>query len=97
MKKLLSIIILSTSLTIIASCGKCKSDQEIATSTITPTIRATESPMSIEEYSYIFSIGAKDAEGIKDCTYEYDKKSKCGNRNIWKRRSSSSIQFRLCN
>ena len=75
MKKLLSVIMLSTSLTIIASCGKSKSDQEIATSTITPTIRATESPMSIEEYSYIFSIGAKDAEGIKDCTYEYDKKS----------------------
>ena len=75
MKKLLSIIMLSTSLTIIASCGKSKSDQETTTSTITPTIRATESPMSIEEYSYIFSIGMKDAEDIKDCTYEYDKKS----------------------
>ena len=66
---------LSTSLTIIASCGKSESDQLTTTPTITPTIRATESPMSIEEYSYIFSIGAKDAEGIKDCTYEYDKKS----------------------
>ena len=75
MKKLLSIIILSTSLTIIASCGKSKSDQLTTTPTITPTIRATEAPMSIEEYSYIFSIGAKDAEGIKDCTYEYDEKS----------------------
>ena len=75
MKKILSIIMLSTSLTIIAYCGKSESDQEIVTPTITPTIRATESPMSIEEYSYIFSIGAKDAEGIKDCTYEYDEKS----------------------
>ena len=75
MKKLLSIIMLSTSLTIITSCGKSKSDQEIAASTITPTIRTTEASMSIEEYSYIFSIGMKDAENIKDCTYEYDKKS----------------------
>ena len=75
MKKLLSIIMLSTLLTSIASCGKSENNKISVTPTVTPTIRATESPMPIEEYSYIFSIGAKDTEGIKDCTYEYDKKS----------------------
>ena len=75
MKKLLSIIMLSTLLTSIASCGKSENNKISVTPTVTPTIRTTEAPMSIEEYSYIFSIGAKDAEGIKDCTYEYDKKS----------------------
>ena len=75
MKKLLSIIMLSTSLTIIASCGKSEKNKVATIPTITPTIRTTEAPMSIEEYSYIFNIGMKDAENIKDCTYEYDEKS----------------------
>lgn len=74
MKKLLSIIMLSTSLTIIASCGKSERNKVATIPTITPTIRATEAPMSIEECAYIFSIGMKDAEDIKDCTYEYDEK-----------------------
>ena len=75
MKKLLSIIMLSTLLTSIASCGKSEHNKISVTPTITPTIRTTEAPMSIEECAYIFSIGMKDAEDIKDCTYEYDKKS----------------------
>ena len=75
MKKILSIIMLSTLLTSIASCGKSENNEISVTPTITPTIRTTESPMSIEECAYIFSIGMKDAEDIKDCTYEYDKKS----------------------
>ena len=44
MKKLLSIIMLSTSLTIIASCGK---SEQTTLPTETPT--PTETPISIEE------------------------------------------------
>ena len=71
MKKLLSIIMLSTSLTVIASCGKSKSDQELE-KTIQPTetLIPTETPISIEE------VISAACEGIKDedtkCTYEYD-------------------------
>ena len=44
MKKLLSIIMLSTSLTLIASCGKSK-QTTLPTETPTPT----EAPLTIEE------------------------------------------------
>ena len=65
MKKLLSIIMLSTSLTVIASCGKSK-QTTLPTETPTPT----ETPISTEE------VISAACEGIKDedtkCTYEYD-------------------------
>ena len=68
MKKLLSIIMLSTSLTVIASCGKSK-QTTLPTETPTPT----ETPISTEE------VISAACEGIKDedtkCTYEYDPSS----------------------
>lgn len=60
MKKLLSIIMLSTSLTIIASCGK-------PTETPTPT----EAPLTIEEAISAVCEGMNEEEDTK-CTYEYD-------------------------
>ena len=72
MKKLLSIIMLSTSLTIIASCGKSK-QTTLPTETPTPTESPTETPIPTEE------VISAACEGIKDedtkCTYEYDPSS----------------------
>ena len=74
MKKLLSIIMLSTSLTVIASCGKSEQQKELE-KTIQPTetLIPTETPISIEE------VISAACEGIKDedtkCTYEYDPSS----------------------
>ena len=74
MKKLLSIIMLSTLLTVIASCGKSEQQKELE-KTIQPTetLIPTETPISIEE------VISAACEGIKDedtkCTYEYDPSS----------------------
>ena len=72
MKKLLSIIMLSTLLTSIASCGKSK-QTTLPTKTPTPTESPTETSISTEE------VISAACEGIKDedtkCTYEYDASS----------------------
>lgn len=72
MKKLLSIIMLSTLLTSIVSCGKSK-QTTLPTKTPTPTESPTETPIPTEE------VISAACEGIKDedtkCTYEYDPSS----------------------